>query len=90
MVRHASDPDRLAWVDGLVVAKDWRLDYFAQYLARQRVGMIRVDPAVAALRLSGVFPLDDAERALKALEPALPIVVTRHTQYWLQVGPRET
>ncbi|ADP14988.1 FecR family protein 8 [Achromobacter xylosoxidans A8] len=87
--RRASDPDRLAWTDGLVVAKDWRLDYFAQYLARQRLGMIRVDPAVAGLRLSGVFPLDDAERALKALEPALPIRVTRHTQYWLQVGPRE-
>ncbi|RSE99168.1 FecR domain-containing protein [Achromobacter aegrifaciens] len=87
--RLASDPDRLAWTDGLVVAKDWRLDYFAQYLARQRLGMIRVDPAVAGLRLSGVFPLDDAERALKALEPALPIRVTRHTQYWLQVGPRE-
>ncbi|MGS1106145.1 FecR domain-containing protein [Achromobacter anxifer] len=87
--RHASDPDRLAWTDGLVVAKDWRLDYFAQYLARQRLGMIRVDPAVAGLRLSGVFPLDDAERALKALEPALPIQVTRHTRYWLQVGPRE-
>ncbi|MNR00065.1 fec operon regulator FecR [compost metagenome] len=51
--------------------------------------MIRVDPAVAELRLSGVFPLDDAERALRALEPALPIAVTRHTQYWLQVGPRE-
>ncbi|MBB1597267.1 iron dicitrate transport regulator FecR [Achromobacter sp. UMC46] len=87
--RHASDPDRLAWVDGLVVAKDWRLNYFAQYLARQRVGVIRVDPAVAELRLSGVFPLDDAERALRALEPALPISVTRHTPYWLQVGPRE-
>ncbi|MFY0475756.1 FecR domain-containing protein [Achromobacter marplatensis] len=87
--RDAADADRLAWVDGLVVAKDWRLDYFAQYLARQRVGVIRVDPAVAALRLSGVFPLDDAERALKALEPALPIAVTRHTQYWLRVGPRQ-
>lgn len=87
--RKASDPDRLAWVDGMVVAKDWRLDYFAQYLARQRVGVIRVDPAVAGLRLSGVFPLDDAERALRALEPALPIAVTRHTQYWLQIGPRE-
>lgn len=88
--RRAADPDRLAWVDGLVVAKDWRLDDFAHTLARQRVGVIRVDPAVAGLRLSGVFPLDDAERALKALEPALPIVVTRHTQYWLQVGPRDT
>ncbi|MFF7396855.1 FecR domain-containing protein [Achromobacter sp. NPDC008082] len=87
--RNASDPDRLAWVDGLVVAKEWRLDYFAQYLARQRMGVIRVDPAVAGLQLSGVFPLDDAERALKALEPALPITVTRHTQYWLQVGPRQ-
>lgn len=87
--RHASDPDRLAWVDGLVVAKDWQLEYFAQYLARQRMGVIRVDPAVADLRLSGVFPLDDAERALRALALALPIAVTRHTQYWLQVGPRE-
>ncbi|CAB3690299.1 FecR domain-containing protein [Achromobacter kerstersii] len=87
--RNASDSDRLAWVDGLVVAKEWRLDYFAQYLARQRMGVIRVDPAVAALQLSGVFPLDDAERALKALEPALPISVTRHTQYWLQVSPRQ-
>lgn len=87
--RNASDPDRLAWVDGLVVAKEWRLDYFAQYLARQRMGVIRVDPAVAALQLSGVFPLDDAERALKALEPALAVTVTRHTQYWLQVSPRQ-
>lgn len=89
VVRKASDPDRLAWVDGLVVAKEWRLDDFARHLARQRVGVIRVDPAVAGLRLSGVFPLDDAERALKALEPALPISVSRHTQYWLQVGPRQ-
>ncbi len=88
--RLAADPDRLAWVDGMVVAKDWRLDEFARYLARQRLGLIRVDPAVAGLRLSGVFPLDDAERALKALEPALPISVTRHTQYLLWVGPRET
>ncbi|MCU6615198.1 FecR domain-containing protein [Achromobacter sp. 77] len=87
--RGASDPDRLAWVDGMVVAKEWRLDDFAEYLARQRVGVIRVDPAVAALRLSGVFPLDDAERALKALEHSLPVTVTRHTHYWLQVGPRD-
>ncbi|PPA76727.1 iron dicitrate transport regulator FecR [Achromobacter spanius] len=89
LVRSAVDPDRLAWVDGMVVAKEWRLDAFARYLARQRVGVIRVDPGVAALTLSGVFPLDDAERALKALEPALPITVTRHTQYWLQVDPRQ-
>jgi len=87
--RAAADPDGLAWVDGMVVAKEWRLDDFAGYLARQRVGVIRVDPAVAHLRLSGVFPLDDAERALKALEHTLPITVTRHTQYWLQVGPRD-
>ena len=87
--RGATDLDRLAWVDGMVVAKEWRLDDFAEHLARQRVGVIRVDPAVGGLRLSGVFPLDDAERALKALEHSLPITVTRHTQYWLQVGPRD-
>ncbi|AHC46022.1 putative signal transduction protein [Achromobacter xylosoxidans NBRC 15126 = ATCC 27061] len=86
--RQRTDPDDLAWADGLVVAKDWRLDDFAEYLGRQRRGLIRVDPAVAGLRLSGVFPLDDAERALRALEPVLPVVVTRHTQFWLHVGPR--
>ncbi|KAJ8135224.1 hypothetical protein OY671_011563, partial [Metschnikowia pulcherrima] len=66
--RHAADPDRSAWVDGSVVAKDWRSDYFAQYSARQRIGVIRVDPAVAGSRSSGVFPSDDAERALRASE----------------------
>ncbi|MBR8652518.1 DUF4880 domain-containing protein [Achromobacter sp. Marseille-Q0513] len=88
--RRASDPDRLAWADGLVVAKDWRLDEFAAYLAAQRVGVIRVAPEVADLRLSGVFPLDDAERALRTLEDTLPIIVIRRTAYWLQVAPRET
>lgn len=86
--RRASDRDRLAWVDGLIVAKEWRLDEFAAYLAEQRVGVIRVAPSVAALRLSGVFPLDDAERALKTLEDVLPIAVIRRSAYWLQVEPR--
>lgn len=73
-----------------MVGKDWRLARFAEYLVRQRLGVICVAPAVADLRLSGVFPLYYADRALKALEPVPPIGGTRHTQYWLQVGPRVT
>ncbi|CPK22023.1 signal transduction protein [Bordetella pertussis] len=66
----------------------WRLDRLAAQLARYRLGVIRVDPAVAGLRLSGVFPLDDAERALAAVRQSLPIEIRRHTAYWLSVTPR--
>lgn len=86
--RYATDPDRLAWTDGMIVAKNWRLEAFVRHLQHYRHGVIQVDPAVADLKLSGVFPIDDAERALNALTRTLPIRVQRHTQYWLQVGPR--
>lgn len=86
--RYPTDPDRLAWTDGMIVAKNWRLESFARHLQRYRHGFIHVDQAVADLRLSGVFPLDDAERALNALARTLPISVQRRTPYWLEVGPR--
>lgn len=80
--------DESAWEDGLLVVHGWRLDRLAAQLARYRLGVIRVDPAVAGLRLSGVFPLDDAERALAAARQSLPIEIRRHTAYWLSVTPR--
>ena len=82
-------PGRDSWAledDGVCRPLGWSVRVASRGGGEEVAG--RGDPAVGGLRLSGVFPLDDAERALRALEPALPIVVSRHTQYWLQVGPR--
>ena len=42
-------------------------------------------PAVADLRVSGVFPLHDTDRALHNLERGLPVAVVYRTRYWVTV-----
>lgn len=81
------DKDAASWVDGLLIAQDWSLDRLAVRLARQRHGVIQVDERVAGMRLSGVFPLYDAERALAAASRSLPIAVQRRNRFWLSVVP---
>lgn len=49
-------------------------------LSRYRWGMIHIDrEALAGYRVSGVFPLDDPDRALAVLERSLPIEVSHYT-----------
>lgn len=66
-----------AWVDGALVVKQVRLEDFIAELARYSDKRLRCDPAVADLRVSGVFQLDDPSRALEALTRALPVRVER-------------
>lgn len=68
--------DAAAWTDGVIVAKQMRLDTFVAELSRYRGTPVRCDPAVAGLRVSGVFQLDGpdpAGRALDALVRTLPV-----------------
>lgn len=74
-----------AWQQGSLVADRQPLGDFLDALARHRPGVLRCDPAVAALRISGVFQLDDTDRILAALEETLPVRVSRHTRYWVSV-----
>lgn len=74
-----------AWTDGFIIAERMRLADFVEELARYRPGVLRCDPAVAELRLSGSFPLDNGERILTMLENSLPVRVQRLTSYWLTV-----
>ncbi|WZB64613.1 hypothetical protein WJ970_28925 [Achromobacter xylosoxidans] len=46
------------------------------------------DPYVAGLRISGSFPLADTDRALAAVERALPVQVLRYTRYWVVLRGR--
>ncbi|QHE94391.1 DUF4880 domain-containing protein [Pandoraea fibrosis] len=77
-----------AWADGMFVAVDMRLDAFLAELARYRRGYVRCDPAVAALRVSGTYPLGDTDAILAVLPRALPVSVALVTRYWVTVGPR--
>lgn len=66
-----------AWVDGMLIANDRRLADLLAELARYREQALSCDSAAAELRISGVFPLRDSERALAALADSLPIRVER-------------
>lgn len=74
-----------SWTWGLLVAVDWSLGHLVSELGRYRAGVLRCDPAVAGLRVSGTFPLDNTERALQAIANALPVRVDRLTDYWVTI-----
>ncbi|MCY1275328.1 Protein FecR [compost metagenome] len=73
---------RADWLQGRLNVLDEPLEAVVEALRPYHRGLIRVAPAVRGLRVQGVFPLDDAERALAALGEALPIRVS-HYGPWL-------
>lgn len=77
-----------AWMQGSLIADDSRLADVLAELNRYRPGWLRCDAAVADLRFSGVYPLQDTDRVLAALEQALPIRLRRRTRYWITAEAR--
>lgn len=82
------DASAAAWVDGLLVAQNMQLGALAAELARYRHGWLRCAEAVADLRISGVFPVDDLGRVIAALERTLPVRARSYTPLWVTLGPR--
>lgn len=88
-----SDPVRVrgdltAWTRGVLVADAMRLQDLVTELARYRRGLLRCEPDVAGLRISGVFSLRDTDRALDNLTRGLPVAIVRRTDYWVTVRRR--
>ncbi|OZI77231.1 FecR domain-containing protein [Bordetella genomosp. 12] len=79
-----------AWLRGVLQARDMSLAEFAAEIARHRRGIVRCDPAVAQLRVSGTFQLDNTAGVLRALPALLPVTVHTRTPYWVTIGPLET
>ena len=75
-----------AWQRGLLVAERWRLGDFLEEVARYRAGVLRCDPAVAGLMISGVYPLQDTDAILQSVSQALPVQVRMITPYWVTVS----
>jgi transmembrane sensor len=86
--RRAADDADAAWTDGMLVASNMRLDDFLAELARHRGGVLRCDPDVGHLRVSGTYPLADTDRVLALLATTLPVAVETRTRWWVRVKPR--
>lgn len=76
-----------AWVDGLLIAERMPLAQVLAELDRYRRGVLRCDPAVATLSVSGSFSLERPEASLDLLASVLPIRVQRVLGYWATVVP---
>ena len=83
----ALEGHRADWVDGILHADNQTLAAFAAELARHRRGWLRCDPAVANLRISGSFQLDNTDRVLRALAATLPVTIRFHTRYLATIVP---
>ena len=77
-----------AWTQGVLYAEDMRLADVLSDIARYRSGVLRCDPAVADLRVSGAFQLEDTDRVLAVLAQTLPVRVDARTRYWVTVTAR--
>ncbi|WP_168734282.1 FecR domain-containing protein [Pseudothauera nasutitermitis] len=80
-----ADADAEAWRDGLLVARRMPLAGFLAELGRYRPGVLRCDPEVAAMEISGVFSLDDTGHALQSLAQVFPLRIEQRTRYWVTV-----
>lgn len=76
-----------AWARGELAADNVRLGDFVDELARYRRGWLLCDPAVADLRVTGLFPYMDTDRVLTAITQALPVRVQRRSRYWVKLVP---
>lgn len=86
----ALDGGALAWQRGMLLADDMRLHDFALELGRYRPGIVRCDPRVAGVRVSGAFPITDTDAALVMLVSTYPVAArTRLGGYWVTLDAAE-
>lgn len=83
--REAREP---GWPNGVLAAESMPLPRFLDEIGRYRRGVLRGEPALAHLRVSGVFSLRDTDSALRALADALPVRIDTYTRWWTVVRPR--
>lgn len=79
---------RADWVEGRLSVLDEPLATVIDALRPYRTGLIRVSPQVRDLRVQGVFPLDDSERTLAALEETMPIRIERYGAWMTLIEAR--
>jgi transmembrane sensor len=72
--------DPMAWVDGMLVVKQMRIDEFAKELSRYQNLSLECEPEACSLTVSGVFQLNQTnpvEHALNAVARTLPLSIVK-------------
>ncbi|MGG7648487.1 FecR domain-containing protein [Pseudomonas sp. ES4] len=77
------------WRDGVLMAQNQPLGDFLRELSTHRPGLLRWEPELESLRVTGSFRLDDTDRILTLLAASLPLEVQRRTRYWVTLLPRK-
>ena len=77
------------WREGVLMAKDQPLGDFLRELSTYRPGVLRWEPELETLRVTGSFRLDDTDRVLALLAASLPLEVRARTRYWVTLLPRK-
>ena len=83
-----NDIGTASWTTGRLVALDMPLGQLAAELGRYRRGGLGCDADIAALLVSGSFPLDDTDQALAALTQGFPVKTVRMLGYWTRLVAR--
>jgi transmembrane sensor len=77
------------WRDGVLMAQNQPLGDFLRELGSYRPGVLRWEPALESLRVTGSFRLEDTDRILSLLASSLPLEVHRRTRYWVTLRSRK-
>lgn len=85
----AFDNSMPSWRDGVLMAQNQPLGDFLRELSRYRPGVLRWDPELEALRITGSFRLDNTDQVLSLLAASLPIDVQKRTRFWVSLVPRK-
>ncbi|MEN5202555.1 DUF4880 domain-containing protein [Pseudomonas wadenswilerensis] len=76
-----------AWTQGLLVAQRMPLGELLAELDRYRPGVLRCDPRITGLQVSGSFSIDQPDASLELITQVLPVRVQRVLGYWASVVP---
>lgn len=82
-----AEEESASWTQGVLSFSDKPLGEVIATLSRYRSGVLRCDPAVAQLRLSGTFPLKDTDAVLNVIAQTLPVKIQSVTRYWITLSP---
>jgi transmembrane sensor len=77
------------WREGVLMARNQALGDFLRELDTYRPGVLRWEPELEALRITGSFRLDDTDRILALLAASLSLEVQTRTRYWVTLVARK-
>lgn len=82
------EENSIAWKDGFIVARGMRLDDFIAELGRYSTRALSCDPRIAALRVSGSFPLRDIEQVLRTVGMTVGARLEIQRRFWGRTAAR--